>query len=261
MRAVNLIPRESARSRIGSLAPYALIGGLSVALIAVLAYVLTHNTVVDRRAQVASLETQAQAMQQQAEVVKPYREFASMAQARVETVRQLGAARFDWHRAFHDLATVLPDDVWLTSLLGTVTTGVTVEGASSGSTATLRSAMPNPAIELSGCTTGQQGVARLMSRLRLMSGVVRISLADSIKTDAAGGGSGGGSADASSGDCTHGSGAFPRFGIVIFFDAPPAVPTAPSATGVADASATATAPATGTTPPATGASSSGSDIR
>lgn len=258
MRAVNLIPGESGRTGGSSVGPYALIGGLAVVLVALMAYVLTHNTVVDRRAELASLQTQSQAMQTQAEAVRPYREFASLAQARVQTVRQLGDARFDWHRAFHDLATVLPDNVWLTSLLATVTTGVSVEGASSGDTGTVRAALPNPAIELTGCTTDQDSVARLMSRLRLMSGVVRVSLASSAKTD---GGSGGGG---DSGDCTQGNSRFPKFGLVIFFDAIPAVPAPPAAAGATDAAATSSASsasAAGTTPPATGGSSTGSDMR
>jgi Tfp pilus assembly protein PilN len=246
MRAVNLIPGEAGRnSGGGSIAPYALIGVLAVVLVAALAYVLTHNTLVERRAELASVQTQAQQLQTQAAAVKPYRAFAQMAEARVETVRQLGATRFDWHRAFDNLATVLPNDIWLTSLLGTVTNGVSVEGSASGSTGTLRAALPNPAIELSGCATGQDQVARLISRLRLMKSVTRVSLSDSIKVD------GGTASTDDSNDCTHGNSRFPRFGIVVFFDAPPTA-TAPVAGGTTGVS---------TTPPATGTPSTASDMR
>jgi Tfp pilus assembly protein PilN len=231
-------------------------------LVGVLAWALTHNTLVDRRAQLASLQTQSQAMQGQAERVRPYREFAAMADARVQTVRQLGATRFDWHRAFKQLATVLPDNVWLSSLLGTVTTGVSVAGSASGTTNTLRTALPNPAIEMTGCTIDQDSVARLMSRLRLMSGVVRVSLADSSKPDS---GSSGGGSGGDSGDCTHGNDNFPQFGIVVFFDALPAAPAPPGATGTTDAAAAATPssaqPAASTTPAPSGASSTASDMR
>jgi Tfp pilus assembly protein PilN len=258
MRAVNLIPGESARGG-GGTGPYALIGALVLVLLALLAYVLSHNTLVERRAQLASLQTQSQAMQTQAEIVRPYSEFARLAQARLQTVRQLGVTRFDWHRAFHDLATVLPDNVWLSSLLGTVTTGVSVEGASSGDTATLRAALPNPAIELSGCTTDQDSVARLISRLRLMSGVVRVSLATSVKAET----SPGGAAPGDSGDCTHGHSSFPKFGIVVFFDQLPALPTAPTA-GASTSGATAATqatPAASTTPAPSAAPSTGSNMR
>lgn len=272
MRAVNLIPSEAGRGGRGgaSLGPYVVLGVLGLLLAGVVAYVLSNNALVDRRAELASLQTQAQAAQAQADATRPYREFAKLAEARVETVRQLGAARFDWHRAFADLARVMPGDVWLTSLLGTVTTGVSVDGAGSGDTGTLRSALPNPAIELTGCTTGHDEVARLISRLRLMSGVTHVALADSTKDDSGSGGGGGT-------DCRYGHMRFPQFGIVIFFAPLPAVP-APTTTDPGAAAATAApapagsaAPAASTTPaptgggpgatPASSGNGNGSDVR
>lgn len=269
MRAVNLIPAGGSGGRGGAgVGPWAVLGVLGLLLAGVLAYVLTSNQVVERRAQVAALQTQVDAVQAQAAAVRPYKEFAALAQARVETVRQLGAARFDWHRAFANLAQVLPGDVWLTSLLGTVAPGVSVAGAGSGDTGALRAALPNPAIELTGCTTGNDEVARLISRLRLMSGVVRVSLAGASKDDSGGGGAGGG-------DCRYGHAGFPQFGVVVFFKPLPSVqaPTQPDAAASATAAPAATTPAASTTPapsagsPATSAAASpsgngnGSDAR
>lgn len=257
MRAVNLIPSDSARGGVGGgIGPYALLGVLGVLLAGVIAYVLTNNTLVERRAEVASLQTQARAAQAQAEATRPYREFAALAEARVSTVRQLGRARFDWHRAFDEIARVMPDDVWLTSLLGTVTTGVSVEGAGSGSTGGLRGALPNPAIELTGCTTGHAEVARLISRLRLMTGVVRVSLSDSAKAEAGGAGGGGGGGG---GDCRNGNATFPQFGIVVFFEPPPTV--APPADAAATAQPASTGVSSATPTPAATGSASGSDMR
>jgi hypothetical protein len=151
---------------------------------------------------------------------------------------------------------------------------VSVEGAGSGDTGTLRGALPNPAIEMTGCTTGQNEVARLISRLRLMTGVTRVALADSTKDD-----TGGGSGETSgSSDCRYGHDRFPQFGIVVFFEPLPAVPspTTPSdpaaaTTGAAATPAGTAAPAASTTPapigggPAAPAASSGngngSDVR
>lgn len=259
MRAVNLIPGEAGGGGhgVGGAGPFVVLGVLGLLLALVLAYVLTNNTLVERRAQVATLQVQAQAAQAQAAATRPYREFAALAQARVRTVRQLGAARFDWHRAFGDLSRVIPEDVWLSSLFGTVTTGVAVEGAASGSTSSLRAALPNPAIEMTGCTVGHDSVARLIARLRLMTGVVRVSLSDSTKDEASSGGSG---------DCRNGHAAYPQFGIVIFFAPLPTVPAPgdPSATPGAVAASDAAAPAQSaatTTPAASGAPSNGSDMR
>ena len=271
MRAVNLIPSEAGGGGRGgeSIGPSALFAVLGLLLVGVLGYVLTNNQLVDRRAQLSTLQTQAHAVQAQADAARPYREFAALAQARVETVRQLGAARFDWHRAFANLAQVIPGDVWLTSLLGTVAPGVSVDGAGSGDTGSLRSALPNPAIELTGCTTGNDEVARLISRLRLMTGVVRVALSSATKDDTSSGGGGGGG-----GDCRYGHAGFPQFGIVVFFAPLPAVPapTAPDASGATSALSAAPAaaaspsptPAASTTPapsagtPAAGAAASSS---
>lgn len=266
MRAVNLIPSGSGHGGRGgtSAGPFVVLGVLALLLVGVVAYVLTHNDLVNRRAELVSARTQAQAAQAQARAVRPYREFAALAQARVDTVRQLGAARFDWHRAFSDLAQVIPGDVWLTSLLGTVTTGVSVGGAGSGDTGAVRGALPNPAIELSGCTTGHDEVARLISRLRLMTGVVRVALADSSKDASGGGGS----------DCRYGHDRFPQFGLVVFFEPLPPVPspTQPAASTVAAAApatpAPSTTPAASTTlapsgggAPSNGGANDGSQIR
>jgi Tfp pilus assembly protein PilN len=253
MKAVNLIPSDAPGGRSGgprtSVATYALLGVLTVLLVGVTAFVLTGNDVAKRRDELATLQTQATAVQLQAERLHPYVEFSTLAQARVQTVRQLGAARFNWHRAFTDLATVLPDNVWLTSLLGTVAPGVTVEGGATGSTDSLRSSIPDPAIELTGCTTGHEGVVRLVSRLRLLHGVQRVSLADSVKADSTPGSSGG-STGGSDGDCRHGHANFPKFDLVVFFAPLPAPPAPAAADPTATASDPAAAATSGTTTPA-----------
>lgn len=231
MRAINLIPEDAPGRGGGGNGVFVLLGVLAALLAGVAFYVLVSNSVVSRRAELASVQTQVAAAQARAEAVRPYRDFAALASARVETIRQLGASRFDWHRALADLSKVIPDDVWLSSLVGTVTTGVNVTGGSGGTTSSLRSALPNPAIQLTGCTVNHDSVVRLIAHLRLMRGVQRVSLADSTKDD------GGGA------DCQHENKNFPQFDLVIFFAAP-ASPTAP-ATGAPSAT-----PAAATTTPA-----------
>ena len=278
MRAVNLIPGDATRAggRTGGGAYVVLL--VLAALVAGVAYhVLTSNAIADRRAQLTRLQTETHAAQQQADATKPYRDFAAMAQARVQTIRQLGAARFDWHRALSQLARVMPDDVWLSSLLGTVAPGVSVEGGDSGATSALRSALPNPAIELTGCTTSHDSVVRLISRLRLIDGVQRVALADSSKDVSNGGGGGGGAAGGAGGDCRHGHPNLPQFDLVIFFAPLPAIPSpstgsaggaggsavAASATPGAQpaaASSSVATPAASTTPAPVG-SSTGSNVR
>lgn len=235
MRAVNLIPADVAGGGRASNGPLLLLGGLAVLLALVTLSVLTGNTVKERRSELASVEAELVVAQAQAEATRPYREFAALARARVETVRQLGTARFDWDRAFAGLATVIPDDVWLSSLTGTVTTGVSVAGGSSNP---LRSAIPNPAIELSGCTEDHESVVRLISRLRLLHDVERVSLADSSKD--------------AGGDCQHGNTNLPAFNLVVFFAPIPAV-AAPVAAETTAAPVADTSGTTSTTPAPTSA--------
>ena len=50
----------------------------------------------------------------------PYGEFASLEQARAETVSSLAQSRFDWERVLNELALVMPERVTLETLTGTV---------------------------------------------------------------------------------------------------------------------------------------------
>ena len=106
----------------------------------------------------------------------------------------------------------------------------------------LRGALPLPALELTGCTVSQDAVARMMSRLRQVDGVERVSLASSEKAAPGAGGGGPG------GDCRMGSAKYPQFQMVVFLSAP----TPATTPGAATASATPAAAKTST--PAAGQS-------
>lgn len=256
MRAVNLIPAEERRGggaggsgRSGG-AVYVLLGVLAVAVLAVSAYVLTGNSVNDKRAELASVSTKADSAESQAAMLKPYAEFAKLEQQRVATVKSLATSRFDWDRTLRQLSKVIPSNVWLSSFLATVTPDVTVDGGgTTGDTGNIRQASQTPAIEMVGCTTSQDEVARLMTRLRLMTGVDRVVLSSSEKstatttaasTPASGADSAGGGG---SGDCRNGSSHFPQFSMVVLFEAPPA--PAPAGGAAAAGGATGTPAAAG----------------
>ena len=174
--------------------------------------------------------------------LKPYADFQALTEARVGTVQGLANSRFDWEQALRDLSRATPSDVHLTGLTGSVA------GGSAGGSG-IRGAINAPAIELKGCTGSQPAVARLMSRLRNVDGVTRVSLAKSDKE-----GAGTATADPAAGStCSKGSP--PAFELVVFFEgaatqtalatAPAAKPTAPTPAGTP---APATKPSGGTTP-------------
>jgi Tfp pilus assembly protein PilN len=227
VRAVNLIPRDQGRSGAGAgagAAVYYVLGALGVLVVAMALYVTTGNQVNSRKGDLANATQEATTLEQQAAALKPYADFAGLSQSRTQTVASLADSRFDWERAMRELAQALPDNVWLTSLVGTVSPGVAFEGGGSGATGSLRSALQTPAIEMLGCTETQSEVSSVMARLRTMHGVQRVSLASSEKSDSSGAAGGGG---AGSGDCRNGNSHFPQFQLVVFFDAPQA-PAQPS---------------------------------
>lgn len=191
MKAVNLLPPDLGRTSpkksapsspappaAGGAGPFVVLGALALAVVAVAAYVLTTNTIKDREAELARAKADTSATIAQADALKPYADFQTMATARVATVAALAGSRFDWERSLRDLSRALPADVHLTSLNGTLG-GVTASGG--GGSNPLRGAITAPAIELAGCTKTHSDVARLMSRLRNVRGVTRVSLASSEK--------------------------------------------------------------------------------
>jgi Tfp pilus assembly protein PilN len=252
MRAVNLIPGDvrpgagGAAGKSGG-AAYALLGVLAVIVAMFAVYTKVNASIDDKTVKVASLEQQASAAEAQATALASYTRFAALRTKRVATVKQLAGGRFDWAHALHELARVLPANVWLTDLTGTTSPSVRVDGAGS-STNGLRTALPVPAIEITGCTTSQASVAKMMARMRLIDGVQRVSLVDAEKSDSA---TSGGDSATGGGGCnvsTH----FPTFHLIVFFEAQPgaAAGATPGGSGPTPAAATGTTP-TATTPTAT----------
>jgi hypothetical protein len=188
---------------------------------------------------------QAQLTAQQAEAARlaKYVQFETLSQTRVQTVRQIAAARFDWYRALSDLSKVVPADTSLQELTGTVAPGASAGGTTGGSASGLRGDISAPAFELAGCTKTQDDVARLMSRLRVINGVTRVTLGNSQKP----GTNGGGAAVSTSGGGGCGGNA-PTFDLVVFFQPLPGA----GPTGVTSVDAgTTTGTPTATTPQAT----------
>jgi Tfp pilus assembly protein PilN len=287
MKAVNLLPsdqRGSAKTTASVAAPkasgsafgaYAVLGALAVAVVAVAGYVLTDNTIKDRRVQLANVTRQDEVVQAKARSLQAFADFKNLADQRIATVRGLAASRFDWDRTLQDLSRAIPGDVHLKSLSGTTGTQISGGGSSSGSA--LRGAIQAPALELSGCTTNQQSVANLMSNLRNVRGVTRVTLSTSSKDDSGSAAvtavpqtSPNGTEEVPASLCPKG--APPAFDVLVFFEHSTVAPTAsvnpgaaPAAGAPAAAGATTTtsttsttaAPATGTTSSASGVTSSG----
>lgn len=240
MKAVNLIPVEERVSsgldagRAGGTvyAVFGLIAGLAV--LAVLYGIAAHQ-VSSRKGEVASLNARAAQAQARASALSPYTSFAAMRQQREQAVEQLVDSRFDWAQAFHELGRVLPTNVELTSLSGTIGSGsgsasalssspttspAAKAGAAKGasSSSSVSSATPPgsvPTFVLGGCTASQADVAIMLDRLHLIEGVNEVSLQASAKTSAGGGSGGSGVGGCPASDAV--------FTVNVTFDALPSV--------------------------------------
>jgi Tfp pilus assembly protein PilN len=250
MRAVNLMPADQRRGASGAAGrsaggAYVLLG-LIAGLVALGGlYAIARHQVSDRTTQAARLTAEAAQDQARADSLKSYSGFIALRDQRVQAVEQLAATRFDWAHAFHEIGRVLPVDVALTALTGTMGSGTGAAPAAPSASAT----GGTPAIEISGCAVSQPVVAETLERLRGIDGATDVSLESSDKsapTAAAATTSAGTAAQApaSTGpsDCRQGHPGYPLFKIRATFTA------LPSATPPAAAGATAAPPATGSTP-------------
>jgi Tfp pilus assembly protein PilN len=208
MKAVNLIPEQigsAARGRAGAGA-YALLAALAVLVAMAAAYTLTGRTLATKRAELATVQAQASSAEATAAKLKSYTTFSDLRKARVETVHDLAASRFDWSHAFDEVARTIPAHTWLKSLRATINPAVAIEGTADP----LRASLPGPALELTGCSSSQSNVARTVVELRRIEGVQRVSLSNSAKEAATSGG-----AEGTGDNQTCGSG--PAFSATVFF--------------------------------------------
>jgi Tfp pilus assembly protein PilN len=177
MRSVNLIPPEEQR---GDRAPmrtgvftYVLIGGLALLLLGIVAVTLTSKQISDRKAEKANLEQELAQETARAQSLAAFINFRTVEENRATTLTTLSNSRFDWSRVLHELSLVLPSDIRLVSVTGTVSPEVEVEDAEA---VTLRSGVSGPALEITGCAPSQDSVAGFVSSLEDIDGVTRVGL-------------------------------------------------------------------------------------
>jgi Tfp pilus assembly protein PilN len=220
MRAVNLLPSDlrgtapaaapsAGQERAEGIGAYVVLGALALCVAMLAVYVLATNTVKQKQATLEEVTAQAHAASAETAKLKPYADFDAMAKTRVETVKGLAAARFDWEQAFRDLSRSVPSDVKLQSLSGDMGLPGTTGG---GATDPLRGSISAPAISLAGCAQSQPAVARMMARLRAVDGVTRVALSKSESSANA-------AASATAGSTPTCSGKNPpSFSVVVFFE-------------------------------------------
>lgn len=242
MRPVNLIPVESRRGehapmRTGPL-PYLLAAGLVLLLIGVTALVLTGNKIADSKAEVANLKREDAVAQARVERLSPYTQFSALHAQRLETVSSLADSRFDWERVMRELSLILPDDAWLVSLDATASPEASTgaDGGEGSGGSGLRSSVPGPALEISGCASSQEAVAGFVTALKEIDGVTRVGLESSELPESSETGGGGGE---TGGEECRTRNFIAKFALVVAFDAAP-VPSAAAEAAAPPVEATAT---------------------
>src|SRR5204863_2285571 len=147
MRAVNLLPKDSAR-RTGPPVPTAVaatvIGGLVLVSLMISVLLLSaHGKVKSRQLELAQKQAELAAipvpaqnrLQQQDALV------ADKA-ARVTALNAALSKRIAWDRVLREFALVLPDDVWLLSLSATAPSAATTAPTASASTSSTPTSTP-----------------------------------------------------------------------------------------------------------------------
>jgi Tfp pilus assembly protein PilN len=189
MRAVNLLPRqqvEQKRERPNTVGLVAGIGGAAV-LLALVGGFLLANRSVDRQRQALS---NARAML----AATPAHKLSAKTQAFRQTVlsqreeRSLALAsalgkRVAWDRILGHMALVMPDDVWLTKVSGTVPLQSALPPGTVAAPTASTALPPTPtALEIDGYTYSQPSVARFLERLQVDPDLKNVQLKTSGTT-------------------------------------------------------------------------------
>jgi Tfp pilus assembly protein PilN len=237
--------------------------------------VLTNNQISDREAQQASLESQVQQAQDEAKRLDSFVNFASLEQAREQTVANLAESRFDWERVLRELAIVIPRNVWLTNLDAKASADASTSSSSSSSSSSSED-IQGPSLDINGCAAGHEAVAEFLAALREVDGVTRATVMSSDRQGDAGATGGSTSSTSTTSSGSTGAGCASKdfiatFEVVVAFDtAQPATSTGsvPPTSAPSPTTTTSTAPTsepTTTTPSAeqtpTSAPAGGGDRR
>jgi Tfp pilus assembly protein PilN len=185
VKPVNLIPQDQRRRRPSDSqgnGGQIVLGVLAALLAMVVVYVLTSNSVTDRKDKAAAASAEADQLEAQAGKQSGYSDFAQVAATRLKSVSDVAATRFDWERFARELAHIMPAGSWLQSADASTTGDPT--SASSGTPATPTPATgatgaTQPAANLIGCTPHQTDVADMMVRLKQLYRAEEVTLNES----------------------------------------------------------------------------------
>jgi Fimbrial assembly protein (PilN) len=182
MRAVNLLPRDEGRKRTPAEAAPVVVGLvllLVATVVCAFSFLSASSSVRDKRSARDAAERQLAVLPPLPPGPTPIEAgLASEQHSRVAAVASALSRRVTWDRVLREFSTVLPGDVWLTSLSAK-------SPSSPASAAPAAPSAPNAAATgfvVSGYTYSQPGVARLLSRLSVLPDLRNVQLQTSALT-------------------------------------------------------------------------------
>jgi Tfp pilus assembly protein PilN len=191
MEAINLLPAGAIRHKRwgavadGSVKRVLVTAAAAAGVVIVVfgaAFVHSHSAVSDKQATLDGLEQQVAAAQATAASAQAAR---ANVQARHTAVTTVTSQRVTWEQVLRDLARVLPANVWLQNLQAqSPTSTVAASTASTPSTTTAATPGSTPtAFVVSGFTSSQKAVARVIDRLSVLPWLSDVSLQQSTRAD------------------------------------------------------------------------------
>jgi Tfp pilus assembly protein PilN len=176
MRAVNLLPREDSAVKttkgLNVVPVVAAAGGLLVVIALAAAVVTANGHVSSRRAALARAKTELAKTPARNDASLARNTLLSQRDARAVALAAALSRRVAWDRILRRLALVLPDDVWLINLTGNTPTSTTDTATSPAPGAD----QTPTGLTLEGYSYSHDAVARLLSRLAVVSDLKNIQL-------------------------------------------------------------------------------------
>lgn len=245
---INLLPAEERRAagsggRSGG-AVYAVLGVLALAVIAATLTTKFGNEVSSKQQQVTAISSEATTAENEVTKLAAYSDFTALRQRRTASITDIAGSRTDWAHQIGEVARTLPRNVWLTTLDGT-----NASGAPSPTGQPVTGDVPGATLSIVGCTTGHRSVASVMSAMRRIDGIQKVTLTSTEKPGGTGGGASGGT------DCRGTHDQFVLFSMRLTFQpiaAPPTIGTTGGQGATVPAAGTAGAAPAAATPTSSG---------
>ena len=210
MRAVNLLPREEPR-RAGpalTLQEQLVLAAPLLAIALLLAgYLMASAKVHSESSTRSGLQAELEALPAPKQA-RPDQNLVVQHDERVSALAQALSGRVAWDRILREISSILPEDVWLTSLdiqspdstgsapaapaSTTATTPTTTAPPPTTTAPTSTTSAPSASsggsspLTVSGYTYSQEGVARFMARLTVIPELTHVTLQKSVRTPVSG---------------------------------------------------------------------------